>query len=170
MWIYTSSHQLKKMTKHSEILDNEWRDSSKLKKGLNKLRINIFFVPVFFSIAYLIVRITKVFEWESGMWLIIGFWIGTILGVVFKELKPKYIYDFSINEEAIRFYLVNVFGNKEDVFLQMSQIEKIKYRKKNFWRNWDKVWVHLDDSVKELYFIKKGLGNGLIENLKVEKI
>lgn len=157
------------MTKHSEIFDAEWRDSLVLKKGLNKLRIHTFFVPVFFSIAYLVLRITNAFQWESGIWVILGIWTGTILGTVF-ELKPKYIYNFSVYEESIIIYLVSIYGIKKDVVFPKNKIKKVKLRNKNLLRGWDKVWIHLNGSVKEFYFIEKGLGNKMIEKLNVEVI
>lgn len=158
------------MTKSSEISNVESKYSSSLKKDLKKLRTNILFVPIFFSILFLIVKITDAFNWESGIWSIIGMWTGIILLISFFELKPKYIYGFSINEERIIIDVVNILGTKANVILPTNKIEKVKYRKKNSYRHLDKIWIHLNDSIVELYFITDGLGNGLITRLKVEKI
>jgi hypothetical protein len=155
------------MSEYFEILDAEYGDPAKLKKGLKKLRIRILFVPIFILIAYLIVRITNAFEWKMGIAVVIGFWIGTILNVAFRERKAIYIYDYSLNEGMIKLFLVNVFGNTEELVLPINEIEKIKYRKKGILRDYGKVWIHLNGSVKELYFLQRGIGDELVEKMNV---
>tara|TARA_R110002096_G_scaffold28336_1_gene85857 strand:+ start:1673 stop:2143 length:471 start_codon:yes stop_codon:yes gene_type:complete len=156
------------MNHNIKILDTELSDSYTLKKGLRKLRVNSFSTLFLFTIIYLIVEITDVFYWKYGIGTILGLCVGTILIVLFTGFRLKYIYGYTINEEIVSLNLVNFFGKKKEFVLPINQIEKIKYRKKTL--SFDKIWIHLDDSIKEFNFIEKGLGDELYDGLKVEKL
>ncbi len=156
------------MNHNIKILDTELSDSYTLKKGLTKLRINSLSTPFLITIIYLIVEITDAFYWKSGIETILGLWVGTILIVLFTGFRLKYIYGYSINDDIVCLNLVNFFGKKKEFVLPINQIEKIKYRKKTL--SLVKIWIHLDDSIKEFYCIEKGLGDELYDGLNVEKL
>jgi len=90
--------------------------------------------------------------------------------VMFKEKKSIYIYGYQLENGVLELFLVNIFGKKESLILPVSRIEKVKYRKRNYWNQWDHIWIHSDLEVRQLYFFKKGLGHGLIQQLQVEKL
>lgn len=138
-------------------------------KGLNKHRIDLLLVPISFTIAHLTVAIF-ILKLSMNLGLLFGYWFSYIILVIIKERREKYIYNYSIDNELIEIYVVSAFGKKNIIQIPIHQLEKLKYRKKTFWRKYDMVWVHLVDSVKEYQFLERNFGDKLIDNIDVEKI
>jgi hypothetical protein len=97
----------------------------------------------------------------------LGFFIGA--GVTFlTDLKPKYIYKFSIEAENINLFLVGITGKTKITSIPISSIFRLKYREKNFWRKRSKIWFHLTEDVKEYHLIDDKLGAGICKKINVE--
>jgi len=144
--------------------------STVLEEGLCALRYGHASGILLVVLMYVLIKVTGISEWESGPFYILGALLGTAGSVLFKEKKAIYIYGYQLENEVLELLLVNIFGKKESLLLPVSQIEKVKYRKRNYWNRWDRIWIHSDVEVRQLYFFKKGMGHGLIQQLEVEKL
>jgi hypothetical protein len=144
--------------------------STVLEEGLWALRYGHASGILWIVLMYVFIKVTGISDWKTGPAFIVGTLIGTAGSVMFKEKKAIYIYGYQLENEVLELLLVNIFGKKESILLPVSQIEKVKYRKRNYWNRWDHIWIHSDVEVRQLYFFKKGMGHGLIQQLQVEKL
>jgi len=143
---------------------------SVLQEGLRALRFRHIYGLISVAAMYLLIKWVGISEWKTGPAFIVGTLIGTICVVLFKDKKTIYIYGYQLENDVLELFLVNIFGKKESLVIPVSRIEKVKYRKGNYRTKWDRIWFHLDTEIRELYFFKKGMGNGLIQHLNVEKL
>lgn len=150
--------------------DNESTAPSVLQKGLRALRYRYLSGILMLVLVYFLVKVTGISDWKTGPAFIVGTLIGAAGSVIFKEKKAIYIYGYQLENDVLELFLVNIFGKKESLILPVSQIEKVKYRKRNYWNQWDHIWIHSDVEIRQLYFFKKGMGHGLIQQLEVEKL
>lgn len=150
--------------------DNESTAHSILQDGLWALRYRHVYGFLMLVLVYVLIIVTGISEWKTGPAFIVGSLIGTAGSVMFKEKKSIYIYGYQLKNEVLELFLVNIFGKKDSLILPVSRIEKVKYRKRTYWNRWDHIWIHSDVEVRQLYFFKKGMGHGLIQQLEVEKL
>ncbi len=158
------------MSKNVTKIETGIHNADKLNKALRGMIYRTAFTPVLFLMIYLLLKVTNIYQWEQGGFFVIGLFTGAIIGLMLRGFKANFIYSYSLNNETLNLFLVSVFGKKKVILISINQIDKIKYRKKGVWRRYDKLWIHLIESVKEYSFIKSELGNELVDKLDIDKI
>jgi hypothetical protein len=143
--------------------------SDKWEKVLRSMRFDMVVPPILFLLVYYLISIvTNSFEWEDEIFLVKGALIGIIIGLVWRLWYPIWVYQFSIDSEALKLHLVNFYGRQKTRSFSLVDVEKIKYSKK---KKFAKIWIHLKapDSIFEYTFIDNELGGVLYDKLNVEK-
>ena len=159
------------MEQHPNILDYDSDDAGEFpKKEIWRKWIRFAYGIFFFIALYIYGKVTGNFDTliiEGGA---IAYFLGTISQFFFLEKKTIYIYHYKFEKTFLTIFLVNFFGKKELKTFNVDEISKSKFREKNYFRDYDKMWIEIDEIVYEYYFIKKDIGAQLIEELRRLKL
>lgn len=72
----------------------------------------------------------------------VGLWIGVILRFIFSDLEPNYVYHIDKTDTYLILDLINPIGKVLQIKIQNSELEKIEFVKKTFWKAFGKVSIH----------------------------
>ncbi len=142
-------------------------DSEALQRKLWKWRYDIIRPSIFLLAVYLFIKFTHLYELKYGADVVLGYFIAAGINTL-TELKPKYIYKFSIEAEHIDLFLVGITGKRKTTSIRIDSIIRLKYKEKNFWRKYGKIWFHLTEDVKEYHLIDDELGAKICNKINVE--
>lgn len=148
----------------NEILDyTPSQASSKIKQ---KLFIKMILLPfIFWIMFYLFLEFTDYFPYLKNV--VIGCVIGNFFGLIIHWYNKNFIYKISTNNTQLTLQITNSLGNDNIQVFDLKKIENIDFKKKNFWRSFDKVNIQMQNK-KYYYYSINQKNKEKIESIQLE--
>ena len=134
--------------------------------NLNNIRLNIFLIPIFLFVLFLLFRHFELIDLNYSIILAI---IGMYLGIRTITVGNNFVSNIKIENTKLILSKTYITGNRENIVISISDIEKIKSRER-VKRGYGKLWIHCSEKLYEFNTIDSARNSSILNELDVEKI
>lgn len=104
---------------------------------------------------------------DASKYILIAGAVGNLIGVLIRWINEYTIFQFQIIDKKLHLSTISLYGTYKETIIEVSSIEKVRYRKRNIWSRSDTLRLYSSNETLDYLVENDAEGKEILENLKI---